>query len=989
MSIRRMTLGTGYRYLMSSVARGDQAGPTTSPLSAYYTAAGTPPGRFLGAGLASLDEGRGVAVGSTVTEEHLWRMLGMLQDPATGQALGRAPGAERTAYVGPGRRARRQSKTVAGFDLTFSAPKSVSVAWALGDDATRRRIHAAHVRALEFVMGYAEERVFATRTGRGGVVSEDVRGVVASAFDHWDSRAGDPQLHTHVVVLNRVQAACDGAWRTLDSRALFRAAVGLSELYNGVLADLVTQDLGYRWSPERRRRSPVEKWEVAGVSEKLRAEFSQRTTEIDAMKDALVERFVASHGRQPTSREVLQLRQQATVETRPEKHVRPLAGMIKDWRGRAKPYLDQEPVAWVATLANRNDLPLLLAGDLSDEMLQDVASQALAAVSGKRSTFTRANVFAEVLRQIHGVRFADAADRVTVAEGAADLGMAQAVCLTPPDLGLVPDELRRPDGTSKFRPRDSELFTTRELLEAEERLLAAGRAIDAPTVHQETAARISAATLPGRDHPLSADQADAVCRIVTSGRALDVLVGPAGTGKSTAMAGLRAVWEAQHGPGSVVGLAPSAAAAQVLEESVGVPTENTTKWLVEAAQQPARRAELAELRALLDRASPSVATRSRLYRARQVSADIDRWTLRSGQLVIVDEASMAGTFELDALTLQARSSGAKLLLVGDWAQLSPVAAGGAFKLVATDRADAPELHDVRRFRSEWERSASLRLRTGDARAITEYQHHERVRGGQRELMLDALFADWCDDVRAGKTSLMVAADVETVSDLNARARAERVAAGDVNAEGVTVSSGQTIGAGDRVVTRLNQRRLPGDGTWVKNGDEWVVQRVHPDGSVTVRRGNGSASETLSAQYVRDHLELAYATTAHRAQGRTVDMARAFVTATTLREPLYVMATRGREGNWLYVDTAYDPEPESAHEEVAASSPEEVLTQVLNRIGSDKSALETASDEVRSARGPVRMRDEGAAVVAVQRQRSSGCLLEREPTTGPAPPCPDR
>src|SRR3954464_367915 len=99
MSIRRMTLGSGFRYLMASVARGDAGGLTSSPLVAYYSEPGTPPGRFLGSGLAGLDEGRGVEPGSTVTEEHLWRMLGMLQDPVTGSPLGRAPGAERTAYV--------------------------------------------------------------------------------------------------------------------------------------------------------------------------------------------------------------------------------------------------------------------------------------------------------------------------------------------------------------------------------------------------------------------------------------------------------------------------------------------------------------------------------------------------------------------------------------------------------------------------------------------------------------------------------------------------------------------------------------------------------------------------------------------------------------------------------------------------------------------------------------------------------------------------
>src|SRR6478735_3555332 len=167
MSIRRITLGSGFRYLMSSVARGDAAGATSSPLAAYYSEPGTPPGRFVGSGLTGLDDGRGIASGSMVSEEHLWRMLGMLQDPVTGHPLGRPPGAERTAYVDAMKRMRKAPQTVAGFDLTFSAPKSVSVAWGLADEPTRQRIYAAHVAAWEFVLEYAERTVFATRTGRG------------------------------------------------------------------------------------------------------------------------------------------------------------------------------------------------------------------------------------------------------------------------------------------------------------------------------------------------------------------------------------------------------------------------------------------------------------------------------------------------------------------------------------------------------------------------------------------------------------------------------------------------------------------------------------------------------------------------------------------------------------------------------------------------------------------------------------------------------
>lgn len=274
--------------------------------------------------------------------------------------------------------------------------------------------------------------------------------------------------------------------------------------------------------------------------------------------------------------------------------------------------------------------------------------------------------------------------------------------------------------------------------------------------------------------------------------------------------------------------------------------------------------------------------------------------------MIVDEASMAGTFELDSLTAYARAAGAKVLLVGDWAQLSPVAAGGAFTLLATDRDDAPSLLDVRRFRHEWERDASLKLRIGATGAAAEYARHGRVRGGGRESMLDERFANWTDDVRAGRRSLMVAADTATVADLNQRARAYRVVDGAVAETGVTVADRSVIGVGDIVVTRQNQRDVHSSTGWVENGDQWVVAAVDPNGGLTVRRDTGGGVARLHAECVRDHVELGYATTAHRAQGRTVDTTHAFVTATTMREPLYVMATRGRESNVLYVDTAYGP-----------------------------------------------------------------------------------
>jgi conjugative relaxase-like TrwC/TraI family protein len=942
MSIRRMSLGAGYRYLMSSVARADGSGYSASALTRYYAESGTPPGRFLGQGLAGLNNGNGVVAGSAVTEEHLFRMLGMLQDPITGEQLGRPPRRGGPAYIDSRGVTRKPPLPVAGFDLTFSAPKSVSVAWAVADEATQGLIYAAHQRALEHVIGYAEEHVFSSRSGSGGVVQEDIRGVVAAAFDHWDSRAGDPQLHTHVVVMNRVQTT-DGVWRTLDSRGLFRSTVGLSELYNGVLSDYLTEALGWGWEACQRRHSDVPKYEVAGVSERLREEFSSRSTDIEAAKELLVAGFAVSRGRQPSAREVLQLRQQATLSTRPDKHVRPLAELVDGWRGRAQQVLGCDPVAWVETLAGRNDLPLLRAADLADGMLAEAAKVAVHTVAEKRATFARSNVFAEVLRQFHGVRFTTAGDRMAVVERTCDLAVGEALLISAPELARTPAAFQRPDGSSRFRPRGSEIYTTQDLLDAEARLLDAGRSMGGPSVSPIVAADVCARILPGTSHRLSTGQRAAVQQIVVSGRVVDVLVGAAGTGKSTAMRGVREAWEREHGPGSVVGLAPSAAAAEVLAAVVGIPTENTAKWLTEASRNALRLAELDQLRAQLNRASPSVHTRLMLQRARTVTAEVQRWSLRPGQLVIVDEASMAGTFELDALTEQARNAGAKVLLVGDWAQLSPVSAGEAFHLLATDRDDSAQLRDVRRFRHEWERAASLDLRHGRSDAADAYTAHGRVDGGDRESMLDLLYEAWRDDIRAGKRSLMIAGDSQTVLDLNSRARADRVTAGEVDADGVGTGSGSVVGVGDSVVSRRNQRGLATGRGWVKNGDEWTVTTVRNDGSIDVQRINAAGRATLPAQYVREHVELGYATTAHRAQGRTVDTAHAFVSATTLREPLYVMATRGRESNQLYVDTKYDPDLDTSHESPEDLSPADVLRYVLASSGADKSATLTISE----------------------------------------------
>jgi conjugative relaxase-like TrwC/TraI family protein len=367
---------------MHSIAAGD--GPLNhdvTSLANYYSASGTPAGRFLGRGLASLDGGNGVAEGTVVEDEHLRRMLHECADPITGRQLAAA---------------KVRANGVGSFDLTFSPSKSVSVAWALGGRATRDVIYRCHQEAIRYVLDYAEREVFRVRAGAQGVVVDETNGIVAAAFTHFDSRAGDPQLHDHVVVMNRAQSARDGVWRTLDSRSIFSSTVELSELHQGVLSDLLAQELGWDFDARTRRHSSAPKWEVAGVADDLISLFSQRSEGIEIEKIRLIEQFEADHGRLPTDVEVLRLRQTATLATRPTKRGHSLTSLTETWSRRATPYLETDPADFVLGL--NTDCVVLSADNVTPEVVAALGQSALETVSTKRATFSLSNLRAEANR---------------------------------------------------------------------------------------------------------------------------------------------------------------------------------------------------------------------------------------------------------------------------------------------------------------------------------------------------------------------------------------------------------------------------------------------------------------------------------------------------------------------------------------------------------------------------------------------------------------
>ena len=787
-------------------------------------------------------------------------------------------------------------RAVAGFDFTLSVPKSASVLWAVAEAGTQALIAQAHHEAVAAVVAFMER----------AVAQVDVTGLIATAFDHFDSRAGDPHLHTHVVISNKVRTVLDGKWRSLDGRPMHAAVVALSELHGAVFADHMTRTFRVSWEAREMGRDRNPSWAITDVLEQLVAEFSTRARQIEVEKNRLVAEYVATYGRQPSDAAVIRLRAQATLATRPEKQVRSLAELTEQWRTRASRVLGSDATVWARAVTGGERQLLLRADDVPLDLIGQVGRSVVGMVGEKRSTWRRWNLMAEAARQTMGWRFASVEDREAITAMVADAAEQASLRLTPPELATSPVEFRRLDGTSVFRPKHSTVFSSDTLLAAEDRLLQRARTTTGPNIDLAIVETITSKR-DAEGRVLGKDQAAALASVAVSGRVVDVLVGPAGAGKTTAMNALRRAWETSHGAGSVVGRAPS---AQVLADNLGIATENTAKW----------------------------------WTAHQHTGA----TFQAGQLVIIDEASLAGTLFLDRITQAAEEAGAKVLLVGDYAQLQSVDAGGAFSLLIHDRDDAPELVEVHRFTHAWEKTASLELRHGRTPVIDTYLAHDRIHDGDAEAMTDAAYTAWRHDRQTGLASVLIAETRENVTALNVRARADLILDGTLQpGPEITLSDGSASGVGDTIITRRNDRRLRNRHGWVCNGQTWTITQICGDGSVTicppgVRFGN---SIVLPADYVAKHVDLGYAVTAHRAQGITTDTVPVLVEPTTTRENLYVAMTRGRESNCAYVILDRPDDHAMSHPgdnpDAAART---VLYGVLQHSGAELSAHETITAE---------------------------------------------
>ncbi|GAA3220222.1 hypothetical protein GCM10017691_04340 [Pseudonocardia petroleophila] len=977
-----LSIATGHsvRYLTDAVAKGREN---------YYTgavAAGEPPGRWYGAGAEALGLDGHV-------DPHLMEALySHLRDPRDprsrspetwDEADALAPGhrkyrsadeihtglLESRPDAGPEERAelraqaeRSSRQAVAFLDLTFSAPKSVTVlavaferaandARAAGDEEAAQAWEA-HAQAVEeavmagarAVIDYLQDEAGYSRVGHhGGGAGRwvDAHEWVVAQFLQHDSRDKDPQLHVHQAVLNRVPCA-DGTWRTLDSRAIHALRGAAGAIGERVMEAHMTRSLGVEFAtrPDGRAR------EVVGVSAEVMDLFSSRRRAVTGRTAEMLGEFRRTYGREPSSAERFYIARQATLATRAAK------SHVGETRGEQLARWTEQCASTIGTglgqIAHDVRARAQQASEAAAWSVRDVVDRALAGVSETKQAWTRSGLLRAVSDALPGNLRIRPEDVRPLLDGLTDAALDGAVPVTRPgDTTNLPASELLANGQSPYTAPAVALFTTEGQVSAEHALRAA--MVRRGTARFTTdAADSMVARFATSGRPLGVDQAAALRGVLTSGAQVEVLSAAPGTGKSFVVGALSEAW-AGLDDRRVFGLTPSQVAAGVLAEEGVTAATNTAAWL--GAQN----------------------------RLRAGSAADERWRLRPDDLVVVDEANMAGTDQLAEIQARCAESGAKLLLVGDPRQLGAVGPGGALADVA-EHGIRYELTDVRRFHSQWERAASLRLRDGDTGVLAEYAKHGRLReGGTPEQAETAASRAWLADTLAGRESLLMVRDNAAAARVSAALRAELVALGRVDEQGVPLAregwEGVVAGVGDLVQARRNGWELIGvDGNTRApiNRDTYRVTALRPDGGLTVapvveRRPDGEVLGdplALPPAYVTADLTLGYASTVHAAEGRTVDTAHCVPGSGTDLPGLLVPMTRGRESNAAWVvttATAADTDTGQTFE-IEPRSAAAVLADVLDGYERERSALAEREQDEMAARSTMTHVDQLADVI---------------------------
>jgi len=775
--------------------------------------------------------------------------------------------------------------------------------WAEREETFQEILRRANQAALEYVQAWAG----VTRTGYHGVQVDgqepgrfEETGLIVTSWLQGTSRDGDPQDHIHNQIARITRTASDGKWRAHDTASL-RATLGALQAVAATAVECeLTREFGVAWVPRADGRGN----EIRGVTQAQMDAYSTRTVRVHEKERELAEEWQRRHGRAPNSRELYYITQKATLLSRKGKD----AGQV-DWDALVQRW-DTTIGGQLADIApafsnarGPGARAVALDGGRecggrppSREEQARTLAKALVLVSEKNPAWTRHDLLKQLaLVMPPETRHMDSAAAQQLLVGLAEEALSgragDAVCLEAPEWPPLPKSLRRElDGRSVYTRPGVTRYATTAQLSLEDKLVSQARTQGAPRLPGELAARrlgadpaLLQAQLRERadqargqvtQRGLRLDQAAAVWHVLTSARTVEVITGPAGTGKTRVLAAGARAWD-----GPVFGTATSQNAANELRAAGVQVTANTTKLL----------------------------------------ADID--TIPPGSLIEVDEGSMVSMAHLAVLVDYSARNGCKLVLAGDQEQLAAVEGGGAMMLLA-ERLGYVQLAEPVRFTAAWERGASLRLRHGDMTALDEYDEHGRIRGAPPEEAMDQAVKAYVASYLVGRDVLLMAADWARCRELSARIRDDLIHLGLVdNGRTIRIAEGAEASAGDLIICRRNDHQLEAGepGRSLANGDILRIEAI-TSGGVMVRRllepdrASGHRRFTAQAFCYTGYRssDLAYAITGHSAQGATVHTGIAVVTGNEDRQWLYPAMTRGTDANLAFVFTTparpADPAP---------------------------------------------------------------------------------
>lgn len=747
----------------------------------------------------------------------------------------------RNAGVSEGDRIRKH-----GDDLCFSPPKSLSVLWMLASDDVRASIERAIHRAVRDALDYVQAECGWSRVGAQGQKIERVP-LTFALFEHCSSRLGDPQLHVHAVCPNltlRTNAWGKEVVTAIDSTHFYFHQMTAGALFRASLAEYV-RELGF--SVERVGFA----FRIKGISEEICERFSQRRAEIE---QGILEaaKFVGNLD-SLDAREVLvaargRMAEIVNLETRRGKKEYTRAELFPIWRDIARSVGMDEHL--VAKLVNQ---PKKLTPDQKFLLKEEIFRDALRAMTEEFSHFSEKDLVRKVAEEAQGKGLSARDVRELV-----DSKIAQKEVLRLGELVVHGKNEKRRD----FRERSEARYTTEEILTLENSMLAS-----AFRMAKQSAAvprRLVEQAIETKEK-FSAEQAEAVRHLVAGNGRIACMTGKAGTGKSTTLDGCRLAWELAGR--RVIGCALAGVAADELHRSSGIESDTLARTL---------------------------------FRLQNGHLE-----LTPNHVVVLDEAAMVPTKLMAALIHQVERAGAKLVLVGDADQLQSVGgAGGPFRSIA-QRIGQCVLSEIRRQRERWRRDTVEQFSRGEAKeALIAYATKGQLHVTEtRDEALAGLVERWKSDrgVSNPKDVLLLASLNAEVRAINRMCQEERKQANQLG-ERKLFADGDFIYEGDRVMLGKNSRPLG-----VKNGFTGLVTGVDEEsGRMKVMLDVDDREVVVSLEdYGAKSIKLGYASSVHKAQGRTIEYCHCLMGSHMDSLHLaYVQASRSRESTHLFLDRAH-------------------------------------------------------------------------------------